>query len=245
MQLAGHNVVWLGQATSTNAVARNLAAAGELAPGGVVIADSQSAGRGRRGRSWVTVPGRSLAASILLRSPPLARPSRLAVIAAVAACRALDRLGVHDVLIKWPNDLMRGERKIGGLLIEQAGPGLQVLGLGINLELRPGDLPPGLQAVAGDAGLRGDADTRHRLLAALLEELDAALADIGGDADRGRGEDYVRRAWLAGRLVELMADNRPIRSRVVGVTPEGDLLLEGGQLLSGETTQIVSVGPAR
>src|SRR5262245_1095539 len=245
MQIAGHNVLWLGQATSTNEVARNLAATGQLAPGDVVIADGQSAGRERRGRAWVTVRGRSLAASILLRTPPLARPARLAVIAAVAACRALDRLGARDVLIKWPNDLMRGERKIGGLLIEQAGPGLQVLGVGINLELRPGDMPDSLRDVAGDAGLRGDLATRQRLPEALPAELDAALSDIGGEADRGRGEDYVRRAWLAGRLVELMADNRPIRTRVVGVTPEGDLVLEGGQLLSGETTQIVSVAPAR
>jgi BirA family biotin operon repressor/biotin-[acetyl-CoA-carboxylase] ligase len=244
-RLAGHRVLWLAETDSTSAHARRLLAEGRLAAGDVVVAERQTAGRGRRGRSWVTVPGRSLAASLVLAEPPLDRPARLTVLAAVAAARALERCGAPAIAIKWPNDLMRGEAKCGGLLVERVGgPGggpLCVLGLGINLELRAGDLPPELAGRAGAAGLPGDDATRRRLLAAVLEELDAALADVGLAADRERGAEYRRRSWLTGRRVELSASGEHLACRVADVTGDGDLLLEDGRLLPGESVELLAV----
>ncbi len=266
-EIAGHTVVWLEETTSTNEVARRLAASGELTAGGVVVADRQTAGRGRRGSRWVTLPGRSLAASILLAPPPLPRPSRLTVLGAVAACRALARMGVHDTAIKWPNDLMRGERKLGGILVEQAGdpplcapgpapapapgpapcpapgtqPALYVLGIGINLQILPGDLPQALAEQCCDAGLPADRETRERLLAGLLHELDAALAELGGAGDGRRSDEYRARAWIVGRRVVLRSAGQRESGRVADVTGDGDLLLDGGRRLVGETVQLLSV----
>jgi BirA family biotin operon repressor/biotin-[acetyl-CoA-carboxylase] ligase len=255
IRLAGHRVLALEEVDSTSAHARRLLEAGALAAGDAVVAGRQSAGRGRRGRSWVTVPGRSLAASLVLAPPPLARPTRLTVLAAVAACRALESCGARGLAIKWPNDLMRADRKCGGLLVEtaagaaagaggrDAGPPLCVLGIGINLELRPGDLPAELAERAGDAGLPGDEGTRERLLAALLTELDAALAQVGGPGDRERGAEYRRRSWLVGRQAELSAAGERLVGRIADVSEDGDLVLEGGRLLAGESVELIAVLP--
>lgn len=244
-RLAGHPLVRLRETDSTSAHARRLLEQGLLPPGAVVLAERQTAGRGRRGRGWVTLPGRSLAASVLVTLPPLPRPSRLTLLAAVAACRALEQLGASDLSIKWPNDLMRANRKIGGILVEQVGQdggGMRfVLGIGINLELRPGDLPEELLEIAGDAGLRVQGDLRERLLAALLMELDAAWAELGGPGDAERGAEYQRRSWLRGRRVELTVGGQRFTTRIKDVSPDGDLLLPDGRLLAGETVQLSAV----
>jgi BirA family biotin operon repressor/biotin-[acetyl-CoA-carboxylase] ligase len=241
-EVEGHRVFELQATGSSNAEALAGLKEGRLAPGDVLVADEQTAGRGRRGRDWVTVPGRSLAASLILAPPPLPRLSRLTVLGAVAACRSLAALGVADVTIKWPNDLMRGERKVGGLLLELADAGrVAVLGVGINLELRPGDLPPALLETAGDVGLTGGRADRDRLLSGLLAEFDRALHELGSAADRERGEEYRRRSWLSGRRVVLERGGERISGRVEAVTADGDLLLEGSRLLAGESVQLRSV----
>ena len=244
LRIAGHRVLRLEEVDSTNALARRLLAEGRLAPGDAVVAERQTAGRGRRGREWVTVPGRSLAVSIVLAEPPLERPARLTVIAAVAAARALERAGAAPIAIKWPNDLMRGDAKCGGLLVERvAAPGggtCCVLGLGVNLELRDGDLPPELAGRAGAAGLPADDASRLRLLGALLEELDAALAAAAGGADGGLAAEYRRRSWLTGRRVELIASGERLEARIADVTGDGDLVLEDGRVLQGERVELLA-----
>ena len=245
-RLAGHRVLHLPRVGSTGDVVRERLAAGRFAPGDVVLADAQDAGRGRRGRAWVTVPGGSLAASVLLAPPPLARPARLVVLASVAACRALEARGARDMRIKWPNDLVRADRKVGGLLAEAletpAGPRV-VLGVGINLCLNPGDLPPELATRAGDAGLPGGAEERDALLAALLVELDAALAELGTPADEARGAEYRRRSWLTGRRVALRVAGRSVDGVLADVSPDGDLRLADGRVLAGETAELLAVEP--
>ncbi|HTE06297.1 MAG TPA: biotin--[acetyl-CoA-carboxylase] ligase [Planctomycetota bacterium] len=240
--LAGHALVHLPSTGSTNDEARSRIERGELGAGAVIVADVQTAGHGRHGRTWITPPGRALAASIVLAVPAVPRITRVTVLGAVAACRALGRLGVPDVAIKWPNDLMRAERKCGGMLVEQAsapgGQRLLVFGIGINLELREADLPPELAGLAGDVGL--PAGARTALLAALLAELDAAFAQLGTEADRERGRQYVARAWLAGRRVRLRAGDEELQAVLAAVTADGDLLLAGGRLVAGETAQLIA-----
>jgi len=241
--LAGHPVLHLAQTGSTNDEARTRAARGELDAGAVIVADRQSAGHGTHGRPWVTPPGCALAVSILLAVPPLPRLTRITVLGAVAACRALARLGVADVAIKWPNDLLRDGRKCGGMLVEHAetptGRRLLVFGLGLNLNLKPGDLPPDLAGLAADVGLPTGA--RDELLAALLLELDAALAQLGSEADSDRGREYCRRAWLPGRFVRLRAGTEEFETLIEAVTPDGDLVLKGGRVVCGDTAQLLAV----
>lgn len=241
--LAGHVIVQLRETGSTNDEARARATRGELGQGAVVVADVQTAGHGTHGRRWVTPPGRALAVSVLIAPPPLQRPTRVTVLGAVAACRALARVGVSDVAIKWPNDLLRGGRKCGGMLVEHAdtpsGRRLLVFGLGLNLQLQAGDLPPELAAASGDVGLAPAA--RRALLEALLQELDAALAQVGTEEDADRGREYCRRSWLPGKRVRLRTAAGELDTSIEAVTADGDLLLAGGRLVPGETAQLLSV----
>ncbi len=235
----------LHEASSTQDVAREGVEQGRFGASTVVVADRQTSGRGRRGRSWFTLPGRSLATSIVVRPPPLARPTRLSILTAVAARRALARTGVHDVLVKWPNDLMRGERKIGGLLIDTSrtpsGEALAIIGVGINLIARPGDVPAELEPLVGDAGLpRGPAD-RDRLLTRLVAEVDRACAEVGSPADRARGEEFRRCSWLDGREVVLTHAGQQRALSIAEVTPEGDLVTAEGELLEGELVELVQI----
>lgn len=217
---------------STSAEARRRVEAGGAPPRFALVADEQTAGRGRRGRRWVTLPGRSLALTLVLPDPGLARPARAALLAAVAAARACEALGSPELAIKWPNDLMREDRKAGGILVESAqgarGERRLLLGVGLNLALHGDDLP-GL--AAGDVGLPAHPATRDALARALVRELARVFA---AQDDPSVGREYRRRSWLTGREVVLETPSGPRAVRVADVTAEGDLVLEGGERLRGE-----------
>jgi BirA family biotin operon repressor/biotin-[acetyl-CoA-carboxylase] ligase len=152
---------------STQRVARERAAAG-VPSGYAVVAESQSAGRGRLDRTWVSPPGGDLYLSMVLR-PPL--PARSAPLLALHAAAALaEALGVQ---VKWPNDLVAGSRKLGGILAEMEAEGDRVrwivLGLGLNVNRR--DFPPSLPG-ATSLALVGDTEQdREAVLARVLSAL--------------------------------------------------------------------------
>jgi BirA family biotin operon repressor/biotin-[acetyl-CoA-carboxylase] ligase len=241
--MSAHRIQHHARLGSTNEHARQLVESGAAEAGLVVVADEQTAGRGQRGSTWHTVPGRSLAMSVVLAKPELPRPARITLLAAVAAARALEALGSSGVRIKWPNDLMRGERKIGGLLVEgvrtPSGKDCLVLGLGINLSLGPDDLPAEIARLAGDAGLSADRITRDALLARVLEELDRILDDLGTERAGEAGEEYRRRSWLRGREVRLAWNGHEESVRVRDVTGDGDLVLADGRTARGEHIRLL------
>jgi len=214
----------------------------------VVSADEQTAGRGQRGRAWHTVPGRSLAMSVVVPAPALDRPSRLTLLAAVATARALEDSGSPPILIKWPNDLMRDDHKIGGLLAEGArtarGQEVYVLGLGVNLALRPGDLPVALAGRAADAGLDAAPATREALCRRVVQELRQVLDQLGTPEDAHNGEEYRRRSWLSGRSVSLLWGGQEQRVTIRDVTADGDLCLADGRVARGEHVRVVPDDPA-
>src|SRR5688572_1154875 len=143
------DVRWFAELDSTNRLAADLARAG--APDGVVVgADHQTAGRGRRGRTWESRPGASLLVSVILRPAP----ALVTLAAGVAAAEACEAVAGVEVGLKWPNDLLVDGAKVGGILSELVA-GAAVVGLGVNLAWAP----------AGAAHL-GAAVDRDRLLAA-------------------------------------------------------------------------------
>lgn len=150
---------------STNLRARELAAAG--APHGTLVtAGEQSAGRGRQGRTWTAPAGRALLMSLVVRDPPRLLP----LVAAVAVADT-----VEDAEIKWPNDVLVGGRKVAGILVEgRPQEGWAVLGIGLNVALRPEDFPDELRGRATGMGL--EPDDVDRVLAELLRHLEARLA---------------------------------------------------------------------
>ena len=181
----GHPLVHLAEATSTNDVVKERALAG--APEGlVVVADHQTRGRGRRGRTWASVPGQGLYFSALLRPGwPAAEAPWLGVLAGLAAWQAVRDLGAAAATVKWPNDVMVGGRKLGGVLVEPriaAGRvDFAVLGIGINVAQTDADWPAELGPTAVSLralGVRTE-------VAAVRDALCAALTSLYRQTDGG------------------------------------------------------------
>lgn len=214
---------------STNDRARELLADPD-ADGAVVVADEQTAGRGRRGRTWVSPPGTNLLMSVVLHPRLDAHDAwQLGFGAALAAAAACAQ--VAPVRLKWPNDLVDvGGRKLGGLLVETvieddrlAGA---VLGIGINVNWGRDDMPPEIAAGATSlANLRGDHVDRASLLADLLERMEAELDAL----ERGRSplERYRAACATLGAMVVVATPERAIQGRAVDLDGTGGLVIEG------------------
>jgi BirA family biotin operon repressor/biotin-[acetyl-CoA-carboxylase] ligase len=198
--------------------------------GQALLAEFQTAGRGRRGNDWLSPLGSGICLSFGWRfdSMPSSLPM-LSLLAGAAALRALRRFGIEGVGLKWPNDLLAGTRKLGGILIESrgqsAGPHDVVLGIGLNVRL-----PDGLQSVHGQpitdlATLAGRAPSRNTLAGALLGEfadllLHCAREQAGAWLDEWRRHDAVR-----GRLVRLTLPAGEVQGTALDIDDSGRLLL--------------------
>jgi BirA family biotin operon repressor/biotin-[acetyl-CoA-carboxylase] ligase len=209
-------IVVLQSTGSTNDDARRLAAEG--APEGtVVLAERQSAGRGRLGRAWDSPERLGLYLSLLLRpADPQGPIGRYPIAAAVAVCDACREFAGDGVVLKWPNDVLAGGDKLAGVLSEMrqgpAGADL-VLGIGINVNQVGRDFPSALRASATSLRLlrRGVPVDRESVAAALLQSLDAAIARLRADAWPEVAERFLRYAPDAnGRRVRLAAGGEGI-----------------------------------
>jgi BirA family biotin operon repressor/biotin-[acetyl-CoA-carboxylase] ligase len=152
-----------------------------LPEGAIVVADHQTAGRGRLGRSWEAPPGKALLFSILLRPPEGRNIAEISLVAGVAVADALERTLGLAVQLKWPNDVMLRRRKVAGCLAE-ARDGVVVLGIGINVNQSREELPPTAGSVLTLTGRELD---REALLDVVLEDLGdryAAWCEGGLDA---------------------------------------------------------------
>lgn len=215
------------------------------ASGSVVVCERQTAGRGRRGRNWLSAPGDSLTFSLLWRfaagMPP---PVGLSLAAGVAAARTLEGMGAAGVYLKWPNDILAGGAKLGGILVEtvaHAGRHAAVIGIGLNIQL-----PQGIaDAVDGEAGALASvmpyAPSRNLLLANLLDALAAMLADFERTGFAGFAAQWQARNAHAGQRVRILAEGAaPLEGRCAGVDNDGALLLETEagvrRIVSGEVS---------
>ena len=213
----------LEEADSTNNVCKRLAAEG-AADGAVVMADRQTAGKGRRGRSFSSPKGMGLYFSILWRPAESAEALMpLTALAAVAVCRALDRLGAADVQIKWPNDLVLNGRKLGGILTEMSLEGESghveyvVVGIGVNCRQKPEDFGPELSemAISLDMALPRQVG-RAALAAALMEELDLLRREVMSHPALWLGE-YRQRCLTVGEQVKVLRSGGCTRAQALAV----------------------------
>ena len=218
----------LPECSSTNALLLERAAEG--APSGsVLVAERHTAGRGRRGRVWVSSPEDSLTFSLLWRWQKNAHLAGLSLAVGLALHRALRGLGARDLGLKWPNDLLycggEGDAKLAGILIELASDArgiASVIGVGINL--RAPQVPE--QATAGLDDCCVEMPARDILLAALLTGL-ARHLDLFASAGFAalRADWQLRNVWQD-KNVRLYADsNPPVEGICRGVDDEGALLL--------------------
>jgi BirA family biotin operon repressor/biotin-[acetyl-CoA-carboxylase] ligase len=163
--------------------------------GAVAVANVQTAGRGRLGRTWEAPPGTAVLVSVLLKPPPGRKLPQLSLVAGVAVADSLERLVGLFVQIKWPNDVMLRRQKVAGILAE-ARDGAVVLGIGVNVNQTREQLPPGAASLLTTTGREWErADVLDGILAALEERyeqwstggLDAVYDGLGGrDFLRGR-----------------------------------------------------------
>ena len=214
-------IVRHGRVDSTQAIAFALAAEG--APDRtVVVADSQAAGRGRRGRVWQDEPGASLLVSILLR--PRLTPAQLPTLsltAGVAVAEALASAAGLDARLKWPNDVLVDGRKLAGILLESRGLAPVVaLGIGVNITQRA--FPPELAERATSVHLAGGACDRDTLLAALLGPLDFWRGRLEREGFAPVRERWRALAHTLGRTVTVDG----VTGVAVDVDDDGALLLE-------------------
>lgn len=220
----------LPETDSTNRQLLDRARAG-AAEGVVLVAEHQTAGRGRLGRTWEAPSGASLLVSVLLRPElPLERMHLVTFAAGLAAAEAAEAVcGAHPWL-KWPNDLVvedpDGTKKLAGLLSESVVEGGRlsalVVGMGLNVNWPQEQLPPGAIALNTLVGHEVD---RMQLLETWLERLDEryrALPDDDGLAD------YRQRCSTLGRPVRVEVNDGVVEGEAVEVTPEGHLVVDTG-----------------
>lgn len=232
----GIRLVRLDEVDSTNAEAMRRVLAGEQGPLWVT-AERQSAGRGRSGRSWTSERGNLFASLIIKARCPIARSGQLALVAGVAAIDALRAAGTLTsgarARLKWPNDILVGTAKAGGILVESSlqGPdaGLQaVIGVGINLVSAPVPLGTGATYLAAHGLLLSP----HEALCFLAEAMHGWLETW----DHGEGFARVRAAWLersgsVGEPLSVQSVEGPVNGRFAGLDTEGALLIA---MASGE-----------
>ncbi|MFF7448692.1 MULTISPECIES: biotin--[acetyl-CoA-carboxylase] ligase [unclassified Streptomyces] len=219
---------------STNNDLVALAAKGEADEGAVLVAEEQTAGRGRLDRQW-TAPARSgLFFSVLLKPAevPVARWGWLPLLTGVAVATGLSRAAGIDTALKWPNDLLitvdGEERKAGGILAERAGRDGVVVGVGINVSLRADELPvPQAGSLLLAGAITTDRDPLLRAVLRSLEEWYGRWRAAGGDpAASGLQETYAAGCATLGRTVraELPGD-RSITGEAVAVDGDGRLVI--------------------
>jgi len=236
---------------STNNYAKELAAR-EAPEGTVVIAETQTGGRGRLGRDWNSPPGVGLYVSVVLRPmlPPMELP-QITLTAAVAVVRAVRRVTGMAPGIKWPNDLLLNGKKLGGILTEMETESDRirhvVIGLGLNVNNL--DFPTELTGIAASlAQALGRTFSRVELLQAWLEEFEALYGRFLNQGFPEILEEWKLYAVTLGRAVTVQQGPRKISGQAVDVASDGALLLQtpGGEMVrvtSGEITPEPEGGP--
>ncbi|MEX0654025.1 MAG: biotin--[acetyl-CoA-carboxylase] ligase [Phycisphaeraceae bacterium] len=240
------------QTGSTQEAGRRLLAAhGRAADGALVIADAQTAGRGRLGRRWFAPAGKALTFSRVCCAAGEAAGTvdRLTFATSVALAEALDRwlAGVARVDVKWPNDICVGGRKLAGILVEtvreQGGGTAAVIGIGLNVHVQASDLPadePGLRERVTSLAMLGAAGDRLAVLADVADAVDTALRDTAVDDLLAR---WRQRCTMLHQHVTLQSDGRRVAGQVLDLDPHAGLIvrLDTGELvhLPAATTSVV------
>ena len=207
--------------------AATLADAGH-AEGTVLLADEQTAARGRLHRRWITGPDDNVAFSVVLRPEP-SRLSQLNMAASLGVVSAVERLTGVEATVKWPNDVRIGGKKLAGILVESAMHGERlrhaVLGVGINVNLDPSAFPEiagTATSLMAETGARLD---RADVLRAVLEDVDDRYDEVRGG--RSLTGLWARRLETLGATVRVRWRDSEMVGRATGVDEEGNLLLTG------------------
>jgi BirA family biotin operon repressor/biotin-[acetyl-CoA-carboxylase] ligase len=235
----GHPIYLYLQIGSTNDEAKRLAEGG--APEGLlVVAEEQTAGKGRLGRQWLTPPGAALALSVILRPAlPTLRAMRLTMLAGLAVCEAVQQVAGLAAQLKWPNDVLINGKKAGGILVEGGLVNDQltyaVVGIGLNVSFVPDPASVEFPATSLNAEAGREID-RARLLRAILAALESRYPQLLAN-DPALAQAWAARLTLLHTPITLHSAEGVWHGQATGVDDDGALLL---QLETGETRRILA-----
>jgi len=218
---------------------------GETADFSMVLAETQTAGRGRRGRSWLSPPGLNLYLSCLKRfDRGFAALSGLSLAVGTMVLRAIDSLGIEGAGLKWPNDVLADGGKLAGVLVELSGeyqgPCAAVIGVGLNLRLTEALREQAGQPACDLATLATDLPDRNLVAARLIAALVEGLREFERHGFASFAEDYARHDLLAGRQLKLSGAQGHFEGTGAGVDARGALQvrLADGALRSVDSADV-------
>jgi BirA family biotin operon repressor/biotin-[acetyl-CoA-carboxylase] ligase len=231
-EIFGREIIFYHELSSTQVTAKELARQG-AEEGTVVIAETQTQGKGRKGRKWSSTPGQGIQISIILR--PRLKPSQsiqIPLVTGVAVAQAIEKVTPLHARIKWPNDLIIGRKKVGGILTEMSAEidriDYVVLGIGLNVNTPQVLFPEEIKEVATSlAEELGESVSRVKLLQFLLKEFEGLYSEFTVS-----GFEPLRERWKAmsktiGAWVELSdVDSEKIRGKVIDIDESGALILQ-------------------
>ena len=226
----GRDIRVFQQTNSTNDVIEKLARDG-VKEGVVVFAESQSKGRGRLGRKWISPPARGLWFSVLLR--PDLHPqaaTQLTIVAATALARGIRKKTGLAAEIKWPNDILLRGKKVVGILTEMSAEldhvNHVILGIGVDVNQTTAEFPPELRKLATSLRIEaGQPISRPELAAAILRELDADYARFGAGQFEAVAAEWAENCATLGRNVTIHIGPRAVQGRAEALDADGALLV--------------------
>jgi BirA family biotin operon repressor/biotin-[acetyl-CoA-carboxylase] ligase len=242
----GWKIHYFDEVGSTQRVAAEMAEAG-AAEGTVVVAERQTAGRGRLGRSWHSPAGVNLYATIILRPrSPSSEVARLSLVAGVATAEALATVAPDLVALKWPNDVWLKGRKAGGIIAEAVTDSAQrlscvLLGIGLNLNLVADEIPEELRDKATSVRIAtGRRCDRIAIAAALFNRLDSRYMEAEAEGFAAMRDEYEKYSALTGKRVTVINGAARTNGRVTGIDADGALMLAtdsgSSRVLAGEVS---------
>lgn len=212
----------------------------------VLLAETQSAGRGRRGRQWLSPPGLNLYLSCLKRfDRGFAALGGLSLAVGVIVMRTLEKLGIDGTGLKWPNDLLTAEGKLGGILVELSGeyqgPCAAIVGIGLNLRLTPALREQAGQPASDLASLtHGAPPDRNRVAATLIAALIEGMQQFERDGFAGFVDEYARHDLLKDQPLQLSGALGSFEGVGAGVDARGALLVraQDGSLRQVDSAEV-------
>ena len=227
-QWAGREIVYFKEIDSTNRYAKKLAAEG-AAHGTMVLADTQTAGRGRRGHSWISPAGSSISMTLILRPDvPPAQVAKISLLTALATANAIRRVTGLDARIKWPNDIVAGGRKVCGMLMEMDATPEKVASVvaGVGINVHHTQFPEEIAHSASSLDLlAGRRISRSVIVRAFLQEYERVWA-LG---DEAMMRAYRERSATIGQRVQVIGLNGTYTGTAEGVTDSGSLLVRADE----------------
>lgn len=247
-KVLGREVHYYSEVESTNNLAKKLAAEG-CQEGTVVVAEAQSAGRGRISRGWYSPHGKGIWMSVVLRPPfgPQEAP-KCTLMAAVAINKAIrDFTGIKSG-IKWPNDILYNGKKMVGILTEMSAEmdaiNYVVIGMGINVNIDAADFPPEIADIASSlSSAVGRKVERLPLLAAILKQLEVLYGEVTAHGFERMFDEWRAQSVTLGQAVNVIAASHNFEGVAVNIDEDGALLVKTADGLKKVIAGDVSIRP--